>query len=333
MSDPSLVLVTGATGAVGPAVVKELRERGYRVRSLSLDGPPGEWPADVDVRTGDITNKDDVESAMTGAGSVIHMAALLHRTNVSEDMYPDYERINIDGTMAVARAAIAQGVGRIVFFSTISVYGPSGKRVLTEESPVSPDTIYARTKLAGEAIVLGARDNTGNPIGTVLRLAAVYGANIKGNYRSLTDYLAKKRFIPIGKGENRRTLVHDEDVARSAVLALENPAAAGKVFNVSDGQFHTMREIIAAICKALGRKEPSLYMPECLVRPLVKALVRFTRLTGLKSPFSLDMIDKYTEDLAVDASRIRAVLGFQPKYGLWEGWTEVIREMRRYGRI
>jgi len=75
---------------------------------------------------------------------------------------------------------------------------------------------------------------------TVLRLGAVYGSRIKGNYERLTHALARHRFIPIGSGLNRRTLVYDKDVGRTDALAVSHPAAAGKIFNVSDGRFHSM---------------------------------------------------------------------------------------------
>ena len=92
-------------------------------------------------------------------------------------------------------------------------------------------------------------------------LGAVYGSRIKGNYERLTHALARHRFIPIGSGLNRRTLVYDKDVGRAAVLAVSHPAAAGRVFNVTDGTFHTLNEIIESICSALGRKPPRLSLP------------------------------------------------------------------------
>jgi len=157
------------------------------------------------------------------------------------------------GTAAVVEAAIKAGVKRVVFFSTIGVYGPSESCVLNEMSPTHPDTLYAQTKPAAEEIVLDAKETDGQPLGTVLRLGAVYGSRIKGNYERLTRALERHRFIPIGGGLNRRTLVYDKDVGRAAALAVSHPAAAGRVFNVTDGEFHPLNEIIESICSALGR--------------------------------------------------------------------------------
>ena len=99
-----------------------------------------------------------------------------------------------------------------------------------------------------------------------MRLGAVYGPRIKGNYERLTRALARHRFIPIGNGLNRRTLIYDKDVGRAAVLAVSHPAAAGRVFNVTDGEYHTLNEIIESICAALGRTPPRLSLPVVPVR-------------------------------------------------------------------
>ena len=141
--------------------------------------------------------------------------------------------------------------------------------------------------------------------------------------------LAKGRFIPIGDGENRRTLIYDRDVARAAVLAAEHPAAAGKIFNVSDGEFHKLNEIIEVMCRSLGRRCPRISVPVAPVRFAVGVLEDSARLFGCKFPIGRGTIDKYTEDVAVDSQRIRRELGFVPKYDLVEGWREVKDRDRR----
>jgi len=199
--------------------------------------------------------------------------------------------------------------------------------------PTHPDTFYAQTKLSAEQIVLNARGAGGQPLGTVLRLGAVYGSRIKGNYERLTHALARNRFIPIGSGLNRRTLVYDKDVGRAAALAVSHPAAAGWVFNVTDGGFHTLNEIIESICSAFGRKPPQLSLPISPTRALVGLIEKGSHAIGLKPPITREMIDKYTEDIAVDGSLIQKELGFMPQYDLKVGWVETIREMRKTGQL
>jgi len=325
-----IALVTGATGCVGPSVVRALHSAGYSVRTFSLDPPPvGVLPPEAEVRIGDITDPAAVREAMVGVETVIHLAALLHILDSSPSLTESYEKVNVRGTASVVEAAAAAGAQRLVFFSTISVYGSRCKGPLTEESPASPDTEYARTKLDAERIVLAATRPDGTAIGTVLRLAAAYGPRIKGNYLRLLHALARGRFIPIGDGTNRRTLIFDRDVATAAVLAARHPAAPRRIFNVTDGRFHTMGEIIASICQALGRKPPRLRIPEKPARWAAGLLQDAARLAGRNPPVTRATVDKYTEDLAVSGDRIRRELGFVADYNLTRGWQETVDEMRR----
>lgn len=328
------ILVTGATGAVGPRVVASLVEAGCRIRTISLDSPPpGPWPASIETQVGDIMDDSVVRGAMRGIDAVIHLAALLHIVNPHPDLQPEYERVNVGGTAIIVEAARQAGVGRMVFFSTIAVYGGSAGGILTEDSPPRPHSFYAQTKLAAERIVLAAKRADGRPLGTVLRLGAVYGAQIKGDYRRLLLALARGRFAPIGPGTNRRTLVYDGDVARGALLAVRHPDVAGRIFNVTDGQFHTMNGIIKTLCNALGRRPPRLTLPVGPVRCLTGVLEDCARSCGLQSPIVRAMVDKYTEDVAVDGQRFRRQIGFVPQYDLTAGWRETVAEMRQAGDL
>ena len=115
--------------------------------------------------------------------------------------------MNVVGTENVVRTGT-----RVIFASTIAVYGYNRGIPLTEEATLAPDSDYARSKVAAEEIVRRAG-------GTILRFGAVYGARVKGNYRRLVRSLQRGRFIPIGNGHNRRSVIYDEDAA-TAVVAL-----------------------------------------------------------------------------------------------------------------
>ena len=334
MNHPPLILVTGATGAVGPRVVAALHDAGYRMRTLSIDAPPdGLWPEGVDARIGDVTDPATVRSAMQGVVGVIHLAALLHIVNPPPILRGKYKQINVGGTANVVEAALNADVKRIVLFSTIAVYGASNGLVIAEDSSHHPDSFYAQTKVDAERIVLAAKLADGTPLGTVLRLGAVYGARIKGNYRRLLLSLARGRFVPIGPGTNRRTLVYDKDVARAALLALQHPCAAGGIFNVTDGQFHAMNTIIETLCTALGRRPPRMKLPVGPVRGLAGVIEDVCRACGFTAPIIRATIDKYTEDVAVDGRKFRTQIGFIPEYDLMASWRETVDEMRRSGDL
>jgi UDP-glucose 4-epimerase len=128
-------------------------------------------------------------------------------------------------------------------------------------------------------------------------------------------------------------LIYDRDVSKAALLAVQHPNAAGKVYNVSDGQFHTLKEIIVAICHALARNPPRFSVPVGSARFLVGLIEDSFRLVGQKSPIGRETIDKYTEDIAVDSQLIQRELGFKPQFGLKAGWQETVEKMRRIGEL
>lgn len=315
-------LITGATGALGPSVVAALG-RTHDLRTFSRHPPPtGLFHVPVAVFTGDIADGIAVRRAATGAGVIVHLAALLHVMDPPPAIRLEYERVNVHGTEAIVDAALSEKVPRVVVLSTIAVYGNTGGTVLNETSTPTPDSFYAETKLAAERVALDARRADGTPLATVLRSAAVYGPRIKGRYRALVDAIAQRRFVSIGRGENRRTLVFEDDLASAVALAAGHPAAAGRVYNVSDGHVHTVSEIIAAIAAGLGHRPPAWHVPVLPVRLAVIA-------GGLVDARLPRVLNKYLEDVAVEATQIQEELGFCPRFDLEHGWATTIERMRQ----
>jgi UDP-glucose 4-epimerase len=257
------------------------------------------------------------------------MAALLHIVDPPEHMRKRYEEVNVGGTVNVVKASILSNVRRIIFFSTIAVYGDSKGELLSENSVPKPETFYARTKLSAEKVILDAVSSNGQPIGTVLRNAAVFGSNMKGNYNKLLSAVTSGRFIPVGKGINRRTMIYDKDIAEAVMLALGQGKACGKIYNVTDGGFHTINEIIESMCRALQKRTPLFSLPEKPVRLIAGAIEDVFKLVGLKPPVTRSTIDKYTEDMAVRGDLIHSELGFTSQYTLDKGMKEIVEELNK----
>lgn len=320
------VLVTGATGAVGRAVTRMLADAGAEVHVLVRRPTPVDGASATHV--GDITQPSSLAAALQGCDAVVHLAALLHITTPTAALDAEYRRVNDEATGALVAASGAAGVSRLVYASTIAVYGPQARgTVLDEQSPCRPDTTYGRTKLAGEQHVRDARRADATPMGVVLRLGAVYGIGVKGNYRRLLDALARGRYVQIGPGRNRRVLVHEADVARAVLLALTHPDAAGQTFNVTDGHVHEVRDIVAAMCEALNRPVPRLRVPVPVARAGAGLVERLWRVTGRPPPVTRAAIDKLVEDVAVDGRLLQHRLGFAPRFSLPDGWRDVVERM------
>lgn len=325
MTSVQSALVTGVSGTVGPTLVRHLLAAGHRVRVLLRSEPEaGLLSAEAEQMRGDVTDAASLIPAVEGVDVVFHLAAKLHINNPSPELAKEYHRVNVEGTRNVARAAREAGVRRFIHFSTINVYGPGHPDVIYDEtSEPAPDTIYGRTKLESEEVALHEHPGT-----TVLRLAAVYGPRMRGNYPLLLKALGKGLPMMIGDGRNRRTLVHVEDVARAAMLVAERDDAIGKVYNVTDGGIHSFDDVARAMQSAMGRKERMFYMPASPVRAGLSGVEKSLGLVGIRSPVGPALVDKLTEDMAADGSRLQRELGFQPKYSLKDGWQATIAELK-----
>ncbi len=326
-SKPLIALVTGATGAIGPTLVKNLIKEGFQVRVLLQPGVEAQMlPEDVTYIIGDITDQDSVIQAVNGVDCVFHLAAKLHINNPDPSLEKEYERVNVEGTKKIVDASVAANVSRVIFFNTINVYG-SGRpgQEFFENNPLDPQSLYAMTKAKAEQIVINARSTSdGKPLGVILRLAAVYGPGMKGNYISLIKGLKQGWFIPIGSGKNRRTLIFVDDAVRAAVLAARHPESAGNIYNLTDGRNYTLQDIINSICKALHRKTPRIYLPAKLIRFGLGLVEDIFKLIGKRSPVGRQTIDAMLEDRAVNGDKIQQDLGYKPKIELDQGWSRVV---------
>jgi UDP-glucose 4-epimerase len=320
MNTNQTALVTGATGAIGPVLVRQLLNRGWNVRVLTRNSPPaGLLARDVASIRGDITDPRALRKATAGADVVFHLAAKLHINDPSPQLAAEYRRVNVEGTANVAEVARQAGVRRLVVFSTINVYGCSHPdELLDEQSPLCADAYYATSKIEAERIALATLP------AVVLRLAAVYGPGMKGNYPRLLRALQKGRFAFVGRGNNRRTLVHVEDVCAASLLAAEHPRAVGQIYNVTDGTVHTLREIVAAMCLALNRWFPRLCLPAAPVRMAAAILDDAARLILRKHFPARAAVQKILEDIAVRGQKIRDELAFRPQYDLVRGWQQTV---------
>ena len=310
-------MVTGGTGAVGAHLARRLLERGERVRVVARRPPalakvlPG-----AEFAVGDVTRPESLDLALDGAGIVFHLAALLHHPNPEPALQAEYQRVNVEGTAIVARATARAGA-RFVHFSTISVYGPTGEEWLEEASPLRGDGLYALSKRRAEEAAFGHC-----PSAVVLRVATVYGRRIKGNYHRLVRAIRSGVFVPIGPGTNVRTLIHEDDLAEAAWLVSRHPDSQGQTFNVTDGAVHSVREIIASISSALGRRPPRLHLPVLPILQIAPLVDRLLAVSG-RRPELTATLEKYLENVAVSGLKIQA-LGFRPRYGLEEGWRQAL---------
>jgi nucleoside-diphosphate-sugar epimerase len=315
-------VVIGATGAVGPAVANRLaREPDTSVVAIARHCPAnGLLEPGIQFESADLFDPRTLQ-LVREADVVCHLAARLHVNDPGGSLRDEYERTNVDATKRLVDAAPPSA--RFIFFSTIDVYGPTPPDTLaTEETMPCPRSLYGETKLRAEEVVLA------HPEGIVLRMAAVYGPRVKANYARLMEALTRHRYVSIGSGRNRRTLIFEEDVGEAVWIVASADALRSRVYNLTDGHVHSVQQIVEAICRALSRRPPRWSLPAPMVRGAVSVLDRILRGVGRQSPVTPQMIDKLQENVTVSGERFRRELSFESRFDLDAGWRATIERVR-----
>jgi nucleoside-diphosphate-sugar epimerase len=234
------VLVIGGAGYIGSALVQRLLELGYEVRVLDLllygDAPISEFydHPNFELVRGDFRNIHTVVRASQGMDAIVHLGAIVGDSACSIDQDLTIE-INLRATRAIAEVGKGFGVRRFIFASTCSVYGASDE-ILDERSVLCPISLYARTKMESEEVLLSLTDTSFAP--TILRFGTIYGLSGRPRFDLVVNLLAAKAVqdgkVGIFGGKQWRPLVHVRDAAEAIVLTLQAPLhnVYAQVFNV-----------------------------------------------------------------------------------------------------
>jgi len=311
MASAGLLVVTGANGFLGSEVVRQARFAGIPVRAT--DRGTGSPVTGVEYRQGNILEHRFLAGLMDGARSVIHTAGLAHILGNSDALASAFRDVNENGTANVASAAVAAGIDHLVVVSSVAVYGTSGSR---EESPCKPLGPYAESKWRAEQrarqITMGS-----DAILTVLRMATIYGEGDPGNVARLVQTIDSGRFIWIGSGTNRKSLIYREDAARACIIALGRRREDHGIYNVS-GHPSTMRAIVDAIAQALEKRISRLFLPGCIALQLSGLAARLSRGFGRGQVWH-DMMKKWLADEVYEGTRFHQSFDFRTRIGLQEG--------------
>jgi UDP-glucose 4-epimerase len=288
------VLVTGATGFVGRAVVAALAADGDEVHAAVRHAPSPPFQPGVAVALhGDLAGPIDWVPLLAGMDCVVHLAGIAHAgPGIAEERY---DQVNHRATEALAAAAFAASIARFVFVSSVRAQtGPTADHVVTEADEPRPTDPYGRSKLAAER----ALQRSGVPF-TILRPVLVYGAGVKGNLRALIRLAALPVPLPFGALAARRSLLSLANLVAAIDFVLRHDACAGETYVVADPAPVTIAEIVVALRHGAGRKPALVAMPPALLRLALVALGRGANW------------DQINGALVADAGKLRAV-GWRP---------------------
>ncbi len=300
------ILVTGANGFVGAALVDELVDARSDTRrairntcALSSEVPT--------VQVGDLNGHTDWRAALVGVTHVVHLAARVHiMQDTSADPLADFRKTNTAGTLNLATQAASAGVKRLVYVSSIKVNGEGGEVSFAETDSPSPLDAYAISKWEAEQGLREIESDTGMEV-VILRPPLVYGPDVKANFLRLMQAVAKGLPLPFGRIENRRSLLFLGNFTDAIRVCLEHPAAAGKTYLLSDGQDVSSAELIRLIASCMHRGPRLLPIPATWLRMGGSLLGRTAEM------------DRLLGSLTVDSSAIRRDLGWRPPYTLEQG--------------
>jgi nucleoside-diphosphate-sugar epimerase len=321
--------ITGIGGFIGLRMAERALDRGMRVQGLDLSTSAADLARQkgADVVVGDVTDRDAVARACRGAHVMFHTAAI-----VEEDgERAVYQKVNVEGTRAVAEGARAAGVRQFVQLSSVMVYGFTYPPFVAEDGPFRGEgNPYCETKLESDRLALGL-NTPGTFDVTVVRAGDVYGARSRPWVLRPLELMRKRLFFLIDGGAGTMNHVHVDNLLDAVFLALEQ-RAAGEAFNVTDGAQTSFAEYFGRLARMLGRRRlPSA--PGALVRCGFSLAGRAGAMIGVRLPVSPAAVDFVCRRHPYSIARARSVLGYEPRISLDEGMAAVERALGAAGQL
>ena len=263
-----MILLTGSTGFVGQALLARLAAQPALDLVVVSRRPNSSLPAGVaHAQVADIAADTAWQPVLQGVQVIIHAAARVHVMNDKvADPLAEFRKVNVDGTLNLARQAVGAGVKRFIFISSIKVNGEStapGKPYSAESQPAPVDP-YGISKLEAEQALRELAAETGMEV-VIIRPPLVYGPGVKANFLSMMRWLSKGIPLPLGAIQNRRSLVALDNLVDLIATCVEHPAAANQTFMVSDGEDLSTRQLLRRMGGALGRPARLVPIPAWLL--------------------------------------------------------------------
>ena len=325
------VFVTGATGFLGGAIIKDLLSEAYEVKALVRQSSKVLPLVVEQVVVGDLANLKLSDSGslsrnLTGIEVVVHTAARVHIMNDDAfDPLAEFRKVNRDATLVLARLAAQSGVKRFVFLSSIKVNGEITRpdNPFTPDDEYIPNEPYGLSKYEAEQGLLALAKETGMEV-VIIRPPLIYGPGVGGNFLSMIKWMTRPVPLPFGAIYNKRSLVALDNLVSFISLCVDRKKslkAVNQVLLISDGQDVSTSQLLKKVRQALNCHSNSV-MKALLVPFPVNILMFIARVIGKG-----DMANRLFGSLQVDSSKIRDLLGWQPVVTMDEQLEKISKEI------
>lgn len=314
------IYMTGATGFIGKTIVRKLRDEKHDIIALLLPDEAHDFP-DVTIVRGDITRAETLQGTMRHCEAIIHLAGAVGyglKMRASK-------KINREGTYNVAQEAVRSGIRRFIHFSSVSVYGRVPGAAITEEFPLKKiGDPYGDTKIDAEC-VLKRFVQDGFLDLTIVRPTVIYGPGDDKFLPKLIENVRSGRARIIGTGDNSVDLIHVSDVADCVSFLLREKKTIGKIYNVTNTDNPTWKELLEIIATEMGLPVPGKHIPyglAFLVAGSMELMSFFSKKQPRLTRYAVRVVGRQyhyrTDRLQKD--------GFTPVIDLREGIRGCVRE-------
>lgn len=304
------VLVTGASGFLGSSLVEALCRSDYQVRAVIHDSRWGTSVlGKVETVLADIRDPKKVKEITEGCGAVVHLAAKVHATDDSGQDH-EYDAVNITGTKHILDAAVGSGIRRIVFASSVKVFGEETDGCIDESQTPDPQTPYSCSKWRAEQLVSEYAERQGLAA-VSLRLPMVYGSNQKGNLYKMIKAIDHGRFPVLPRLSGVRSLLHVQNFVQAVLLCLRVPCFNRPAYIVADAEPYCVTDLYDWLRAGLGKSPPQWRVPLWVLEGSARCGDWVHFFSGWRPPLTTEQLTKLIGCAWYSPAAITRELGYQ----------------------
>ena len=312
------IAMIGASGFVGTRLLDLLRQEPEKYQCINIDLQPSHFFNDITI-IGDVRNQEQLDKELQGVDVVILLAAQ-HRDDVTPvSLYYD---TNVGGMETTLRSMEKNNVKRIIFFSSVAVYGLN-KVNPDEEHLADPFNHYGKSKWQAEQVLQEWYKSHPDWNIDIIRPTVIFGERNRGNVYNLLKQISSGKFLMVGKGDNKKSMAYVGNVVAFVKYMIDNVTTGYNVFNYVDKPDNNMNQLVAHVSAVLGKHIPATHFPYWMGMMGGYCFDLLARVTGKKFTISSVRVKKFCATTEFDAQKAHNC-GFVPPFSLDEGLAQTL---------